>query len=73
MTTQNPVESYEALYSKLQEIVQRLEAGELPLDESLRLYEEGVALAAACQRLLEAAELRITMLQGDGSMGSIPS
>jgi exodeoxyribonuclease VII small subunit len=67
MPESNPVENYEALYTKLQAIVDKLEAGELPLDESLQLYEEGVALAAACQRLLEAAELRITMLQGDGS------
>ncbi len=66
MTDQNPVESYENYYAQLQSIVARLEAGELSLDESLRLYEQGVALAAACQRLLESAELRVTMLQNGG-------
>jgi len=63
MSAPNPVETYEALYTRLQEVVARLEAGELALDESLRLYEEGVGLAAACQRLLDAAELRVQQLQ----------
>jgi exodeoxyribonuclease VII small subunit len=66
MSDQNPVESYEQYYAQLQSIVARLEAGELSLDESLQLYEQGVTLAAACQRLLEAAELRVTMLQNGG-------
>jgi exodeoxyribonuclease VII small subunit len=62
MTAQTPVESYEALYAQLQQVVDRLEAGELPLDETLRLYEQGVRLAAACQRLLDSAELRVREL-----------
>ncbi len=63
MSAQSPVETYETLYTRLQEVVARLEAGELALDESLRLYEEGVGLAAECQRLLDAAELRVQQLQ----------
>jgi exodeoxyribonuclease VII small subunit len=55
--------SYEALYARLQEVVARLEQGDLPLAESLAAYEEGVQLAAACQRLLDAAELRVRQLQ----------
>jgi exodeoxyribonuclease VII small subunit len=55
--------TYENLYSRLQAIVARLEAGELPLAEALALYEEGVTVAAACQRLLDEAELRIQELQ----------
>jgi exodeoxyribonuclease VII small subunit len=55
--------TYESLYARMQAIVARLEAGELPLDESLALYQEGVEVAAACQRLLDAAELRIEELQ----------
>ena len=51
--------TYESLYARMQAIVARLEAGQLPLDEALALYEEGVAVAAACQRLLDEAELRI--------------
>lgn len=63
MSVVSPVETYESLYLRLQEVVARLEQGELPLDESLHLYEQGVRLAAECQRLLDAAELRIQQLQ----------
>jgi exodeoxyribonuclease VII small subunit len=54
--------TYESLYARMQAIVARLEAGQLPLDEALALYEEGVTMAAACQRLLDEAELRIQEL-----------
>jgi len=54
--------SYETLMARLVAVVDRLESGELPLAESLALYEEGVTLGAACQRLLEAAELRVQRL-----------
>lgn len=56
--------SYEALFSRMQQIVAQLEAGDLPLSEMLALYEEGVALAAACQRLLDEASLRVQRAQG---------
>lgn len=56
-------QSYEALYARMQEIVARLEAGELPLEEAMALYEEGTRLAAACQHLLDTAELRIQELR----------
>jgi exodeoxyribonuclease VII small subunit len=55
--------SYETLYARLQEVVARLERGDLALAESLAAYEEGVRLATACQRLLDAAELRVRQLQ----------
>jgi exodeoxyribonuclease VII small subunit len=54
--------SYEALMERFQQVVERLETGELPLAEALALYEEGVALSARCQHLLDAAELRIQQL-----------
>ncbi len=66
MTKQPPVATYETLYSQLQDLVTRLEQGELSLEESLQLYEEGLQLAAACQRLLDDAELRIERLQISG-------
>lgn len=56
-------ESYEVLYSRLQQVVARLETGELPLEELLRLYEQGVELATSCQRLLDRAELRVRQIQ----------
>ncbi len=62
MSTPTAVESYETLYVRLQQVVARLEQGELPLDETLQLYEQGVRLAAACQGLLDTAELRVQQL-----------
>lgn len=56
-------QSYEALFERLQEIVAQLEAGDLALEDSLALYEEGVGVANACQRLLDDATLRIQQLQ----------
>ena len=63
MKTSSDTSSYETLYTRLQAIVARLETGELPLAEALALYEEGVTVAAACQQLLDTAELRIQELQ----------
>jgi exodeoxyribonuclease VII small subunit len=63
MNAPTPVDTYETLYARLQEVVARLEAGELPLAETLELYEQGTRLAAECQRLLDNAELRVQQLQ----------
>ncbi len=71
MTNTTDTPTYESLYARMQAIVARLEAGQLALDEALTLYEEGVAVAAACQRLLDEAELRIQEL-GPGA-GSRPN
>ncbi|MBN1438117.1 MAG: exodeoxyribonuclease VII small subunit [Anaerolineales bacterium] len=54
--------SYEKSFSELQEIVAKLEAGDLPLEDALTLYERGQALAKTCSDLLEKAELRIREL-----------
>ncbi len=51
--------SYEKAYAELQEIVTKLEAGDVPLEEALALYERGQALAKECAGLLDKAELRI--------------
>ena len=69
MTTNEPVpgEEYETLYIRLQQIVEQLETGDLPLARALALYEEGVATAEACQRLLDQAALRVRTLMGDQS------
>ena len=55
--------TFEPLYKRLEEIVARLEQGDLTLEESLSLYEEGMTLARRCQEMLQTAELRITRLQ----------
>jgi exodeoxyribonuclease VII small subunit len=51
-------------------VVARLEAGELALDEMLSLYEQGIHLAAECQRLLDQADMRVQVLQD--TVSSIP-
>lgn len=54
--------SFEAAIKRLTEIVQQLERGELPLEESLRLFEEGVKLSRVSQTRLDAAEKRVEQL-----------
>jgi exodeoxyribonuclease VII small subunit len=54
--------SFEAAIKRLTEIVQALERGELPLEESLRLFEEGVKLSRVSQSRLDAAEKRVEQL-----------
>jgi exodeoxyribonuclease VII small subunit len=68
MSNQTRVDTYETRYARLQEVVAQLEAGDLPLDQTLKLYEEGVHLAAECQALLDAAELRVQQLQAGDTM-----
>ncbi|MEZ4376284.1 MAG: exodeoxyribonuclease VII small subunit [Polyangiaceae bacterium] len=57
-----PALSFEAAVSRLGEIVERLEEGDLPLDESLDLFEEGIRLARASGQRLDAAEQRVEKL-----------
>jgi exodeoxyribonuclease VII small subunit len=54
---------YEAAFEQLEEVLQMLESGTLPLEESLALYEQGLALAAHCSQLLDTAELRVQQWQ----------
>lgn len=58
-------ETFEAALKQLEEIVQRLERGELPLEESLKLYEDGVRLSRLCHAKLEEAEGKIELLMKD--------
>ena len=54
--------SFEEALSRLEEVVHKLEAGNLPLDEAVALFEEGTRLARLCNERLDAAELKITQL-----------
>ncbi len=65
---------FEECLTRLEQIVRDLETGHLPLEESLRVFEEGVALARHCQRYLEDAERRIELLQKDetGALATRP-
>lgn len=61
--------SFEAAIARLGKIVDRLEKGDLPLEESLRLFEEGVKLSRAAQERLDSAEKRVDELVGVDSQG----
>ena len=55
--------SFEQAMARLEEIVRHLEKGDLPLDDSLRLFEEGTALARRCEGMLDEAEQKIVKLK----------
>lgn len=63
--TETPAPSFEEALKKLEEIVQRLERGELTLEESLTCYEEGIHLSRLCHTKLEEAERKIEVLVKD--------
>ena len=54
--------TFEEQMFALEGVVERLEHGELPLEESIRLFEEGMRLTAACRKELDAAEGRLQVL-----------
>ncbi len=69
--SQKPPNFEEAL-KELEDIVSRLEAGGLPLDETMGLYERGQELAARCNTLLDQAELRVRKLSVSSATGDSP-
>jgi exodeoxyribonuclease VII small subunit len=66
--------SFEESLKRLETVVDQLEKGELTLEESLKLFEEGVNLTANCKQELDAAEGKVQMLvkQRDGSLKAEP-
>lgn len=66
--------NFEDSLKKLEEIVAQLERGDVPLEESIRLFEEGTRLSAECRKQLEEAEGKVEMLvkQRDGAMKREP-
>jgi exodeoxyribonuclease VII small subunit len=59
--------SFESSLEELERVVKQLEKGDLPLEESLRLFETGMRLSAACKRQLEEAESRVEILMKRGA------
>lgn len=59
--------SFEDALRALEEVVRRLEGGEVPLDESITLYERGEALRQHCQARLDAAQERIETIVAGGN------
>jgi len=64
MASRTPNE-FETAFQKLEKIVQRLEGEELPLDESLQLFEEGIRLSRFCHQRLEEVEKKIELILAD--------
>jgi len=63
--------NYEQSLEELSNIVAELESGEHPLDESVKLFERGQALAARCAQLLKEAELKVKKISEDGELTDI--
>ncbi|NLT94553.1 MAG: exodeoxyribonuclease VII small subunit [Clostridia bacterium] len=57
--------NYEESVNKLEEIIRQLEEGELPLEQSIQLFTEGMDLVKTCNQYLEQAEEKIKILVGD--------
>ena len=65
---------FEESMKRLEEIVKNLESGELSLEDSLKIFEEGMALVSTCSKKLEEAEQRVTLLvkEGEGKYSQQP-
>ena len=58
--------TFESQLAALEKVVRELERGDLPLEESLKMFEEGVRLSRECQERLNQAERRIEVILRDG-------
>ena len=65
----SPVAAFEHSLQELEQLVARMEQGELSLEESLAAYERGVGLYRHCQAALEHAELRVRLLSDPAAPG----
>lgn len=59
-----PPKDFESALAELEGLVERMESGQLPLEESLAAYKRGVELTAFCQQKLSAAEQQVKVLEG---------
>ena len=62
--------TFEAAVAELGEVVEKLEAGKVALEESLALYERGVALVKICNECLDKAEQRVRAVRLDGELAA---
>ena len=67
--------SFEQALAELEQIVARLESGQAPLEDSIRMYERGAALKAHCEARLEAARLKVEQIvqRAGGAIASEPA
>jgi exodeoxyribonuclease VII small subunit len=68
-----PEKSFESSLEELERIVQQLEGGDLPLDRSLELFEQGVRLSRECQKRLDEAERKIEILLKGSDGAYVPA
>lgn len=73
MSTNEQPKSFEASLEALERIVQELEQGDLPLEKSLELFEQGIGLSRQCQDRLNQAERRIEVLLRDSQGRTVVS
>ena len=72
-TDAKPVETFESCLEELEKVVKELEAGDLPLERSLELFERGMGLSDSCRKQLEQAETRVEMLiRKEGKIAAEP-
>ncbi len=64
--------TFEQAMSRLEKIVERLEAGEISLEESMKLFGEGTALMKQCTELLDKAEQQVTRLVSQETGAEVP-
>ena len=62
MSVENKPIDFEKALAELESLVERLERGDVPLDEALRTFERGVALTRHCQACLQAAQQKVEIL-----------
>ena len=67
------IRDFEAAIAELESVVKKLEEGDLPLEQSLALYERGVQLSRFCHARLEDAERRIEILSERGDLKAAPA
>jgi len=71
LVRENKAPDFEAALAELESLVERLERGDLPLDEALKTFERGVELTRHCQGSLKAAQQKVEILLKRGSGASI--
>ncbi len=71
MSQEQEAVPFEEALAELEEIVERLEIGELSLEESLKLFERGQVLSRLCMEQLETATLRVEQLTEEGEIREV--
>lgn len=68
----NPPPSFETAMAELEALVEKMDSGQLPLEESLGAYQRGVELLKYCEKVLADAQQRVRVLE-DGALKDLPS